>query len=60
MEEAEARKTTQAEKAAKTAKKRQIQELRAAGQEPEEEDDEIMEPRRDDTVSLGPSDKCYH
>ncbi|KAJ7890769.1 hypothetical protein B0H13DRAFT_2530987, partial [Mycena leptocephala] len=51
MEEAEARKTTRAEKAAKTAKKRQIQELRAAGQEPEEEDDEIMEPRRDDTFT---------
>jgi hypothetical protein len=60
MHEAEARKTTRAEKAAKTAKKHQIQELRAMGQEPEEEDDEIMEPRRDDTVSLGPSDKCYH
>ncbi|KAJ7840447.1 hypothetical protein B0H13DRAFT_2416176 [Mycena leptocephala] len=51
MHEAEARKTTRAEKAAKTAKKHQIQELRAMGQEPEEEDDEIMEPRRDDTFT---------
>ncbi|KAJ7865061.1 hypothetical protein B0H13DRAFT_1898814 [Mycena leptocephala] len=51
MEEAQACKTTQAEKAAKTVKKRQIQKLRAMGQEPEEDDNEIMEPRCNDTFT---------